>query len=195
MFDAPPREKEWVSWLWVGLTTLAIFASVPLARAVQTAIRERWGNETIGYGVIAVVVAASLGAVAVLRRSQRTSGRAALGLSNLIWLAGVAVAFITYTAHLWSNVEEAFHFVEYGALSLLLYRALTHRFRDAGIHLLAVLLGALVGLADEGIQWLVPERYWGLRDIWINLSACALAHAVCGARSIGWKIKDKNHSD
>jgi hypothetical protein len=75
---------------------------------------------------------------------------------------------------LWSNPEEAMHFLQYGALAPLLLRAFSHRLTDRSVYLVAALSGALVGCLDETIQWLTPMRYFGVRDIGLNAYASAL---------------------
>lgn len=42
---------------------------------------------------------------------------------------------------------------------------------------LAFALAVLAGSIDEGIQWILPNRYFGLRDIGFNSAAAALAVA------------------
>ena len=66
------------------------------------------------------------------------------------------------------------HFVQYGVLGLLIFRALAHSIRDPTIYGTAVAIGASIGIVDEVIQWLTPERFWGLRDIWFNFVGVAL---------------------
>jgi hypothetical protein len=70
--------------------------------------------------------------------------------------------------------EEAIHFLEYGLLSLLAYRALSHEVRDPSIYAAAVLLCGAVGIVDEAIQWLTPGRVWALGDIGLNVASAAL---------------------
>ena len=122
--------------------------------------------------MIAIAVVATLVAV----RSVRARGGAAQeARGSVAWLAAVGAAFVGATAYLWKNPEEAFHFVQYGGLAVFVHRALAHRLRDASIYVVGVLVGGLVGCVDETIQWVTPGRYWGARDIVINLFASTLA--------------------
>ena len=79
------------------------------------------------------------------------------------------------------------HFVQYGVLSLLLQRAVAFRLPDASSYFVAALAGALVGCADEAVQWVVPGRYFGLRDIAINAFAASLVQVglAMGIRPAG----------
>ena len=168
MFEKSPRESEWLSWLFVVLWTLIIFATIPLARTIQAQITEVGGRESFTYIVLVSIVLAGAAATRYLLRRKSTYW------SNWFWLILVAVVFARYTYLLSEAPEEALHFVEYGILGFLLYRALSHRIRDSSIYISAALIGASIGTLDETIQWAVPQRYWGYRDIWINFVAVVL---------------------
>jgi hypothetical protein len=168
MLDSPPSEKEWRSWFYAILWSLLIFITVPVARLIQAYISEQWGREFFLYGVITFFV---LALIASLLLSQKRTSTA----TNRFWLISIATVFIVYTFQLRRNPEEAVHFVQYGVLSILVYRALTHRITDYGIYFVALLLTISVGILDEALQWLTPDRVWGLKDIRLNATAAALA--------------------
>ncbi len=150
-----------------GLWTLAIFATVPVARALQKVVSQHLGRPTFGYLTLAALAVALAFTVRYLVRSRRPA-------TSYLWLALVAAIFTGYTFHLWREPEEALHFVQYGILGALFYRALCHRVHDASIYVAASMLGAITGMLDEILQWVTPGRFWGLRDIWIDLLAVAL---------------------
>jgi len=168
MLERPPREKEWISWTAALLWSLLIFAFVPLARAIGDIVSEFSGPEIYTFIVIVVVVLAA----AIMAATQRR--RAKIGGAQLIWLLLVAAVYILYTIFMKGAEIEAIHFILYGILGLLLFRALTHRVRDAGIYLAAAILAAIVGMLDEALQWAVPKRSWALQDIWIDFVGGAL---------------------
>ena len=86
----------------------------------------------------------------------------------------VASVYVVYTFQLRSAKIETLHFVLYGILGILLYRALAHRVRDLGIYFAAAILRAVVGILDEALQWITPKRSWSLQDIWIDFVGAAL---------------------
>jgi VanZ family protein len=94
--------------------------------------------------------------------------------SNYLWLAAVAFIYIYFTIKLWSRPEEAIHFLEYGVLGFLLYQALRHHIHDKGIYFIAFLIGALVGIFDESLQWMIPRRVWDFRDLGLNALSTGL---------------------
>ncbi len=160
MLNHPPREQEWVSWTIVGLWTLIIYLTIPFARAIQKFVYLNWGRETFAYVVIGIVALASAAGVIHFRRSR-------MSLASYVWLLVISGIFVKYTMALRSP-EEALHFVEYGLLGFLAYRALCHRIRDVSIYFIAAILCTIAGTIDELIQWATPGRYWGLGDIWLN---------------------------
>jgi len=165
----PVKEKPWFSWLLVALWAAAIFFSIPLARRMQQLVADTVGRNVFGYTVIVAVVLGCLYGLTYLYHRRRD-----VKLRQFLWVAGVGATYLAYTARLWANPEEALHFIEYGALSLLIFRALTHRFLDPLIYVLAALICSMVGTVDEFVQWIVPQRYFDFRDIRLNAISGAL---------------------
>lgn len=170
MLDTRPEESEARSWFYVVTWSLIIFVTVPFARAIQAYVSTTWGRDYFIYGVFLAITAFLLYSFRTLkiRRQHATLG-------GYLWLLGITAIFVIYTIHLRSIPEEAMHFVQYGILSLLVYRALTHRISDNGIYIVAALVTFAVGITDEALQWLVPKRVWGLEDIWLDAVAAVLA--------------------
>ncbi len=70
------------------------------------------------------------------------------------------------------DVVERVHFVEYGLLTFLFYRA-WRSIGDPAIIILPVLAGVLVGSVEEWFQWFIPNRVGEARDVLLNLAAVA----------------------
>ena len=171
MIIRPPGEPRWVSWLVAAAWTLVIYLTIPLARTVQSLVAESIGRSWFTYGVL-VVLAGSAGAAAWTLRGRPLRMTWAHGA----WLAAVGAAYAGWTLRLGlGSPEEAVHFVEYGVLGVLLFRAFVHTIPDAGVYVAAWLLGTLLGGVDELIQWAVPKRYFDFRDIALNSASCGLA--------------------
>ncbi|MGD9346953.1 MAG: VanZ family protein, partial [Candidatus Aminicenantes bacterium] len=95
-------------------------------------------------------------------------------LSNYIWLGLISAIYVYFTIKLWANPEEAIHFIEYGLLGFFLFRAFRHHIGDQSIYLASFLLGIIIGTFDEILQWIVPGRYFDLRDVGLNALSCGL---------------------
>ena len=70
VLDARPKEPIFLSWLYVTIASLAIFVTVPFARAIQNGIAERAESKFIVYLVAAIVAVVLVAIVRVLRQSQ-----------------------------------------------------------------------------------------------------------------------------
>lgn len=174
MFDHPPRERAWVSWLYVGLWSLVIFITIPLARAIQRFVETHLGREAFMDVVFASIVLFIGGGL------LRLCGRR-VSWSQYAWLIGVGALYAWCTFRLKGNPEVAIHFVQYGLLGLLVFRALGHRAHDPGIYLAAVLIGAAIGTLDEIVQWFTPRRVFDYSDIQLNAFAGLLAQVAVAA--------------
>ncbi|MFK8047790.1 MAG: VanZ family protein [Halioglobus sp.] len=171
MLESPPRESEAVSWTYVAAGVLVIYCTIPLARAFREAVSEQLGREMFLYVTLAIVSSVAIAAVVSL--SQRK-----LPFNAYLCLLAIFVAFMAFVYDLRDIPEEAVHVVEYGGLGLLVYRALAHRVRDYTIYILGSLVVGMIGVLDEYIQWVVPSRYYELRDIGINFCAGALSQVA-----------------
>ncbi len=173
MIKSPPQEKQWLSWLYVAVWTLFIYMAIPLARTIQQYVRQEWGSDLFTYGVAAITVI-TLAVTVIYVRSFRLAS-----LSSYFWLIIIAGIFFGYTIVLGTkNPEESVHFVQYGVLGVLVYRALTHRLKDATVFFAAAIICTMIGTIDEFIQWMVPRRVWGISDIWINFLSAVLVQVV-----------------
>jgi hypothetical protein len=161
--------KILLSWLWVFLCALAIFFTVPLARKIQNLVTSLAGRSFFGYFVLFAAAATFLvlGYILYFRLKIRA-------ISNYAWLTLISAIYVYFTLRLWANPEEAIHFIQYGLLGFFLFNALRHHFEDKGIYLAAFLIGTLVGTFDEILQWIVPGRYFDLRDVGLNSLSSAL---------------------
>ncbi len=158
-----------LDWLWVVLCAFAIFFTVPMARKIQSFVTSLAGRSFFGYFVLFAAAATFLGLFYILY--FRLKIRA---VPNYIWLVLVSAAYVYFTLKLWANPEEAIHFIEYGLLGFFLYRALRHHIGDNSIYLVAFLMGSIVGTFDEILQWVVPQRYFDLRDVGLNALSSGL---------------------
>jgi len=170
MFTAKPKERELFSWLIVSLWMLFIYTAIPLARKLQHFIQEHLGRSTFIW-IVALYIGSFLllGVLYLLRNRKRTSIR------GMPWLIITGVIFAGWTFALRDNPERALHFVQYGTLGLLTYRALLHRIKDPSIYFVTILFCSVAGTIDEMIQWLTPNRFFDFNDIFINCGAAALS--------------------
>lgn len=148
---------------------VAVVLSAPVVGQIRGWIRSAFpGRFVLVVGVIgAVMLAAALAAAAFRIRERRALRYGAIA-------SAIAIALL-YSGLNPSDTPESiaverFHFLEYGLITFLFYRA-WRPLGDLSIVLLPVLAGLIVGTAEEWLQWFIPNRVGELRDIFLNLAA------------------------
>jgi VanZ family protein len=118
-------------------------------------------------GMVATAVIVAI-VTALLRIDTRKAARYGALAAALAIGVGYSVASRTGTAD--TDAVERFHFVEYGVITILFYRAWRAR-GDASAFVLPVLAALVVSSCDEWLQWFVPVRVGELHDVLLNLVA------------------------
>ena len=167
----PARCARWAALAWCAV----ILCSVPMARALQGLVVGTVGRDAY---LVVVFLALALALGLSIRHSWRVVGPE-LG-RRLPWLVVPGLVAAGWTWQLRHAPEEALHFVEYGVLGLLLFRALRFSIPDRALFPAVILLGALFGVLDELVQWLVPGRFWDLRDVSVDTMAVVLGLVALG---------------
>ena len=179
------------------LTSAAIVLASPFMGQLQSFLRRSLSTRTyvllFGAGVIVAVGLAIL--LALLRIRERRMARFSLLLIALAF----GGSYMWFTATPWPEVNavERVHFVEYGLIAYLFYRAslsrrLVRRSRgeggslgdggrgDPSIIVLPLLASFMVGTLDEALQWFIPVRVGEAHDVFLNLVSisCGLMFAL-----------------
>lgn len=156
----------------LAIVVAALFVlSAPYIGQVRSAIRSAFPGHfvTIVGGAVGLMVVGALGA-ALLRIREHPAARYVALAASL----GLAVGYSSWhaTGRAEVDVVELFHFVEYGVITLLFYRA-WRPLDDGSVFVLPILAGLLVGTLDEWLQWFIPVRVGELNDVLLNLVAIA----------------------
>ncbi len=151
------------------IASAAVIVSAPFIRDIRDWIRGQFPGHfvlVVGSAVAIAIVAAIVYALVSIRdrRGLRYGAIAAaviLGVSYSLWNAqGIAEV----------DAVEQFHFVEYGLITLLFYRA-ARPLGGASVFVLPVLAGLVVGTLEEWLQWFIPGRVGDMRDVFLNGAA------------------------
>lgn len=157
-----------MTWARVLLAVLlvSIYSTLAVARVVSNALRDA-NLLRVTVAVVFGLVVTGLG-VLLLRSPMLRRPR------SLLSALGVAAL---YAAVVWpmESPEEKLHFVEYGAVGVLAFFALPLAWREGKRFVVAALVTGAAGWVDEGIQALLPSRYYDLRDVGFNALAGVLA--------------------
>ena len=172
-------KRERRLWLWTAVVVLAIFTSLGLTPGLVAFLSER-GLVEPAFGLGALLVLA-----AILSQGLRVRPRGAeIGVA-----LGVAAAYLLVFVRLSIPAAERTHLVEYGVVAVLVHEALAERARHGGalrwpVPLLALAITSCLGVLDEAVQWLLPNRVFDWRDIAFNVVAAWIA--VVGMTVLGW---------
>jgi hypothetical protein len=140
-------------WIAIGAYVAAIYLTLPLMRPALNFLYSSLGRETLSDIVNALLLtAAGLLFFLLWRRVHLRS------LLPAVLPLVPALAFI----FLMERPEERVHFLEYGVLGFLVLQATGRRMA------LSLAFVILVGVADEFIQLLLPNRVGDLRDVVMN---------------------------
>jgi VanZ family protein len=158
--------------------SIAVVLSAPFVGEIRSWLTARLGTRLASLvNVTVAVLAAALLVTTTIRIRERRRFRYAL----LAAAAGLAVLFGrgSSTSTAMTRAVERVHFFEYGLVTLLFCRAYRRGpTADPSPYLLAALSALLVGTAEEGVQWYVPDRIGELADVFLNLSAIVVGLLV-----------------
>ena len=177
-------ERERRLWFWALAVLTAIYATLPFAGALAAVLRAR-ALLNASFALAFLLVIAAVAGSALRRRPGKREIWVALGLTAVCGMVVVRMGI---------GPEERTHLFEYGLLAVLIHQALTERAQHGRPvpfkATLAVAATALLGWIDEGIQSLLPNRVYDLRDVGINALAglMAIAGSLALARARRWDI-------
>ena len=176
-FFSSRRERR--LWLWTLAVVAAIYATLGLTGTLAEALRE---NGLLNAAVFFLLGMFLVGATIVTQGIKIRPGGTELAVA-----LGVAAAYLMVFTRM-AILEERTHLIEFGVLGVFIHEALTERAsqgRRVPIPpVLAVLATAALGVIDEGIQWLLPNRVFDPQDILFNLLAGTMS--VAAVVSLAW---------
>lgn len=174
-------------WDYVILLTLIIYATLYIARPICAFLR---GN--IPFFDIAANILLAIAVIVALAITYKTKKTGYIKRNSTYFL--LIVAIFIYAVIIWKVrlAEEKIHFLEYGLLSFLIYRAFldgsekyksrqgTPRslksglasflmdIKGARVYIFAFILVFILGWIDEIIQYILPNRFYDIRDVIMN---------------------------
>jgi len=98
-------------------------------------------------------------------RAAKTSSYIIFGAVLFSYFYGFAII---------QHPEEKIHFIEYGFLACLARQAIGIDVKGPLVYIYAFLLASFLGWVDEGIQYLLPGRYYQIEDVILNSVSAAL---------------------
>ena len=167
-----------VPHLVAALVSAGVVLSAPFMGQIRALLRSAFPGQfaAVVAGSVAIVVIVAVGGALLRIRTDRVRRYAAI-----IGAVVVGGAYSLGTASGVPDVDavERVHFVEYGFITWLFYRAWRPA-ADLSIVLLPIAAGVIVGTCEEWFQWFIPNRVGEARDVLLNLVAigCGLAFSI-----------------
>ncbi len=157
-------------WVVLVLYTAAIFLSLPYTPRIVGWSRERFGAQAAVLAVGAVLALSGALLLRRLSRSRAPSPYPQLALAALGLAAGAAWQLLA------SSPIGRVHLPEYGLLAVLAGRA----FGGATLGALGGgAAAAALGLLDELVQGVTPDRVFDWWDVALNAAAALLGGLAC----------------
>ena len=162
------REKN--LWYWALLVVAAIFATLFLGRPLANLEF----SQNVAAGVFITVMALIAAAILIHAIKTKPSKR------ELVVIIGIVAVYIMFFLRL--GIPERSHLMEYSVLAIFIHMALLEREKQRAIVWLppvsAFLLTFSIGLLDELLQIVIPDRVFDLYDIVFNGFAAFMAIAA-----------------
>ena len=171
-------------WVWALL-----YAGILLAVLPYTPMLLRWLERfalPLFSGLAPKILGLCAWALLVLYASFARPKRRALRGVGLTLIGAVYAVLLLFVIHF---PAERLHLLEYGLLGVLVWRASPCSERTLLRVWRTAAFLAVVSLLDEGIQGLIPGRYYDIRDLYINLAAGGLGAAVLSLAGRGRPVE------
>jgi phosphoglycerol transferase MdoB-like AlkP superfamily enzyme len=164
MVDPHPNVR--VARVALAVLLLSIYSTLAVIRRVTNALRDAGQLRTVvalAFGLAALAVVVLLISKPALRRPRT--------------LLLVAASTVLYALVVWpmESPEEKLHFIEYGTVGVLWFLSMPVGWSTPKKYVTAALATVASGWLDEGIQALIPSRYYDLRDVGFNALAGLMA--------------------
>jgi len=152
-------------WSYVLIWIFCIYSTLYIVRPLCTFLKENTPfNVIVNVGCFLIL--------ALLFNHLIQNGKIKRGTTYSLFFLSILLYAIGFL--ILEYPEERIHFIEYGMLAFLIFRALIIDTRVLLAYTSAFILTSLIGWGDEGIQYLLPNRYYQLNDVLLNSVGGAL---------------------
>jgi hypothetical protein len=151
--------QRFILWSTVVLYT----ACLPYAIFVYRSIVSQFSPRIAGRVSLFIIIAlAAIYTVICIKKKLTVRCLIVLAVSGII---------VTFVMNFETNANKHIHIPEYILMSWILYRALALDYHGSGILLLVFICGAMLGVVDEIMQGIHPQRTYGWTDMIVDAAA------------------------
>jgi hypothetical protein len=138
-------------------------ASLPYAILVFRAMESHWPPKIVGHTPLFITIF-----LALIYTGMGLMSKKIAHCAVILAISAVVVFFIMTFE---TNSNKYIHIPQYVLMSWLLYQALVIDYHGSGILLLIFICGAMLGVVDEIMQGIHPQRVYGWKDMIINAAS------------------------
>ncbi len=170
------------AWIAVAAYTVVLYATLTIAYDIFMSYSNRIGQDSVS----SLMNLAFLPVGVILLLFIIFSRPREWGVYVSFTLICLGVAF---SLQILTIPAKRFHFFQYAPLTVLVFDALRFTIRGRFLYIWTLTLVALIGLGDETLQWILPNRYFGLADVVVNAAAGLFTLAF-----IGFVLGEENYT-
>jgi len=142
-------------WIIIAIYIFLIYSTLPITRPILNFLYASLGQRFLSIIVNIIFVVITVFIIYFLRKKNK------LKISFLFLL------IILFLINKIERPEERIHFLEYGILGALIFKATGKGTKQ---NIFAIILLFIIAVIDELIQYILPNRVGDIRDIVMNLT-------------------------
>ena len=167
-------------WLLTLAVVAAIYSTLGLTGRLAGALREYRLLDVSFWVLFAMFL---VGATIITQGIKVRPGGAEIAI-----MLGVTAVYLLLFLRSTASPAERTHLMEYGVVGVFIYEALAERVNQGRRvplpSLMAIVATAALGVVDEGIQWILPNRVFDPQDILFNLLAGTMS--IGAVMALAW---------
>ncbi|MCA9407776.1 MAG: VanZ family protein [Candidatus Omnitrophica bacterium] len=177
------KQQRRIWWMAAGLWLGVIYSTLSLVRPVCEYLKT---NTPFALFVNLMMGSFLSGLIIIILRTMKIKS-----VQRMWFLSGVVILYIV---GFWmvEHPEEKLHLIEYGLLAYLIFKALQMDVHRVKAYIGAFVLTSLCGWGDEIIQHYLPNRYYQVTDVQLNIFSGLLGLLLTYVmEEDGWLMKDE----
>ena len=156
--------SEWKAWAAVAAYTVLLYGTLTVLYDLYIAVYGRLGEVEMSQSINRAFLVAGLALLGFIVLGLPRTVRSYL-VFGLICLAVAACLQVITTP------AKRLHLFQYGPLTMLVFDAVRFRVASRFRYIWTIVIVSVIGLGDETLQWILPNRHFGIPDLLTNTTA------------------------
>ena len=147
-------------WIIIAIYIFLIYSTLSITRPILNFLYASLGQKSLSIIVNIIFVVITVFIIYFLRKKNEFK-------ISFLFLLIILFLIILFLISRIERPEERIHFLEYGILGVLIFKATGKGTKQ---NIFAIILLFIIAVIDELIQYMLPNRIGDIRDIVINLT-------------------------